>query len=88
MNYAMIDDGVVSNMIWLNEENAAEFPSAVPIGDRPVRIGDAYENGAFYHDGNAVLTPYEALHVAQEAIAELDSALLDAEYNNIIGGMA
>ena len=30
MNYALIENGVVPNLIWLYSGNEADFPSAVP----------------------------------------------------------
>lgn len=60
MNYALITNGVVSNIIWLYDGNAQEFPDAVALGGRPVMIGDTYENGRFYRDGAEVLTAEEA----------------------------
>ena len=59
MNYALITNGVVSNIIWLYDGNAQEFPDAVKLGDRPVGIGDTYTDGKFYRDGVEVLTPLE-----------------------------
>ena len=62
MNYALIENGIVTNIIWLYETNADEFPNAVKLGERPVGIGDTYTDGKFYRDGNEVLT---ALEIAQ-----------------------
>ena len=59
MNYALIENGIVTNIIWLYETNADEFPNAVKLGDRPVGIGDTYTDGKFYRDGNEVLTALE-----------------------------
>lgn len=81
MNYALIENGIVANLIWLNESNADDFPSAVPIGDRPVAIGDAYAHGAFTRDGKPVLTPLEE---AGKTIAALDAAVVDLEYRNVM----
>ena len=67
MNYALITNGVVSNIIWLYDGNAQEFPDAVKLGDRPVGIGDTYTDGKFYRDGVEVLTPLE------QAQAEIDA---------------
>lgn len=60
MNYALITNGVVSNIIWLYDGNAQEFPDAVALGGRPVGIGDTYTDGKFYRDGVEVLTAEEA----------------------------
>ena len=35
MNYAWIENGVVTNLIYLLPSNAAEFPHAVPLGGVP-----------------------------------------------------
>ena len=67
MNYALITNGVVSNIIWLYEGNAQEFPDAVALGDRPVGIGDTYANGKFYRGGVEVLTPLEQAHAEIDA---------------------
>lgn len=59
MEYALIENGIVVNFIWLHPQNAEEFPGAVPYGDLPLEIGDTYENGVFYRDGERVLTAHE-----------------------------
>ena len=75
MNYAVIENGIVSNLIWLHPMNASEFPEGVSIGDIPVQIGDTYEDGVFYRDGEKVLTSAEVMRVEmadmREALAEL-----------------
>ena len=58
-NYALVEDGVVINMIWLNDSNAAEFLGAMSCEDRPVAIGDTFENGQFLRDGEPILTEDE-----------------------------
>ena len=72
MRYALIDNGIVSNVIVLNDRNASDFPTAVKLGDRPVCIGDTYADGKFYRDGVEVLTPMEQ---AQAEIDEYKAAL-------------
>ena len=59
MEYAVIENGIVVNFIWLHPLNAEEFPDAVPYGDLPLEIGDSYEDGVFYRNGEKVLTAYE-----------------------------
>ena len=66
MNYALIENGIVTNIIWLNERNEAEWPNAVRLGDRPVGIGDTYANGKFYRDGTEVLTSLEIVQLESE----------------------
>lgn len=74
MRYAMVADGIVTNIIALNDRNASDFPTAVKLGDRPVGIGDTYTDGKFYRDGVEVLTPLEA---AQAEIETYKSALTE-----------
>lgn len=72
MRYALIESGIVANVIALNDRNASDFPSAVKLGDRPVGIGDTYTDGKFYRDGVEVLTPMEQ---AQAEMTEYKAAL-------------
>lgn len=59
MNYALIQDGVVTNLLWLYPANAHDFPDAVPVGDVPAAIGDTWDGEHFYRGGKRVLTPAE-----------------------------
>lgn len=73
MNYALIENGVVTNIIWLYSGNAGDFPTAVPCGDVPVAIGDTYDGEHFYRGGERVFTPLEqARKDAEDMQAELE----------------
>ena len=72
MRYAWIENGVVTNIIALNDLNAEDFPEAVKMGDRPVGIGDTYTDGKFYRGGVEVLTPMQQ---AQAEMTEYKAAL-------------
>lgn len=74
-DYALVEDGVVTNVIWLAAENVPEFPGAVGIGDLPVVIGDSYADGKFFRDGKEVKT---ALTLASEENDELTNLLGEA----------
>lgn len=67
MRYAIVTEGVVSNVIAL-QAAAGDFPDAVALHDRPVGIGDTYQDGKFYRGGQEVLT-------SQEEIAQYKAAL-------------
>ena len=67
MNYAIIENGVVGNVIVLRPANAGEFPGAVALHDRPVGIGDSYQDGKFWRDGEEVLTAAEEIAAMQTA---------------------
>lgn len=80
MNYALIDNGIVTNIIWLSARNAGDFSAAVPCGERPVMIGDTYTDGVFYRGDDRVLTETERqLAAAQSTIAQYESALTEIE---------
>lgn len=64
--YALVEDGIVTNIISLDSRNASDFPNAIKTADRPVAIGDTYTGGKFYRDGNEVLTPLEAAQLESE----------------------
>lgn len=53
MNYAIVENGVVTNIIWLAPGTV--FEKAVPYGNLPVQIGDTYANGKYYRDGAEVV---------------------------------
>lgn len=71
MRYAWIENGVVTNTIELNDRNAGDFPQAVKLGDRPVGIGDSYQGGKFFRDGNEVLTTDEENALLRAALETL-----------------
>ena len=75
MNYALIENGIITNVIWLHPGNAAEFPNAVALNDIPAGIGDTYADGAFYRDGVKILTAAERMQAEMDdmkaALAEL-----------------
>lgn len=60
-NYAIVENGVVTNIIWLCASNAFDFPAAVSVQDRLVAVGDTFENGVFYRDGQPVPTEEERI---------------------------
>ena len=81
MNYALIEAGVVTNIIWLYEGNEGDFPNAVKLNDLPVGIGDSYADGVFTRNGEAVRTP---LAIAEETISQLDAAVVELEYSKTL----
>ena len=77
-NMAFVENGIVSNILWCADMEP-ETDSLMETGDRPVAIGDTYENGKFYRNGEEVMTPLqEALktNAAYEAaMSEIEAAL-------------
>lgn len=70
MNYAIVENGTVMNIIWLYPANASDFPDAVPCGEIPVAIGDTYDGEHFYRAGERVLTALEQAQKDAEDMAE------------------
>ena len=70
MRYAIVEDGIIINMIELNPMNAHDFPNAVYAEEWSIQIGDFYdsENNIFYHNGEKILS-------GRERMAELETAL-------------
>lgn len=71
MRYAIIENGTVANIIALRPANAGDFPGAVALHDRPVGIGDSYQDGKFYRDGEEVLTTAEENEMLRAALRTL-----------------
>ena len=57
MQYAIIEEGIVENVMVLYPSNAADFPEAVFCGELPVMIGDTYNGEQFYHNSEQVVVP-------------------------------
>lgn len=72
MRYAVIEDGVVVNVIILYPGGAKSFPTSVPCGDVPVAIGDTWDGEHFYREGAQVLSPVEE---AQKDAEDMQAAL-------------
>lgn len=74
---AVVDDGVVSNIIWCSDSEP-ETDTIINPADRPVAIGDTYVDGKFYRDGTEVLTPLEDAQAQLENLSAQNAELLDA----------
>ena len=72
MNYAMIENGVVVNVIV---GPLPEGMEGVALNDRPVAIGDSYTDGVFTRNGELVLTPAERISALEAQILLLQSQL-------------
>ena len=74
---AVIDGGIVTNMIWCSDRQQETDTWKDPV-DRPVGIGDTYRDGKWYRDGVEILTPLEeamAQIVAYEAaLSKIETA--------------
>lgn len=76
MNYALIENGAITNIIYLSSANAHEFSNAVNIDQYPVGIGDTYTDGKFYRNGVEVHTydVYKEQAAQEKLLEEMDKA--------------
>lgn len=72
---ALVDNGVVVNVLWCSDRES-ETETLIDTADRPAAIGDSYESGKFYRNGEEVLTPLQA---AMKKIDEYEAALSEIE---------
>lgn len=72
---ALVDNGVVVNILWCSDRES-ETETLIDTADRPAAIGDSYESGKFYRNGEEVLTPLQA---AMKKNAEYEAALSEIE---------
>ena len=59
MRHALIENGIVVNIIRLRADETNDFPNAVPTGGYPVQIGDSYDGLYFYCNGAQLKTNAE-----------------------------
>lgn len=92
-NMALIENGVVVNVLWCSDAEP-ETKTLIDPGERPVGIGDIYEEGVFYRGGEEVLTPLEeeqkrnyALVAENAELMEAMAAMVDDIYNQDIEQM-
>ena len=71
--YALVENGIVTNVMVMYPPSAEEFEGVVPCGDLPVAIGDTYVDGKFYRDGKLLKSH---LDVAIENMEDMQAALI------------
>lgn len=64
MNYAIIENNIITNIIWLSPSNISDFPNAISIKDYPIHIGDTYDGQYFYHNNERIYSETEKLKLA------------------------
>ena len=79
MNFAIVEDGVVTNVIWLSASNRSDFPNSVCVANRAVAIGDQYIDGTFLRDGMPVLAYTEQITALSNQVVELEAAVSSIE---------
>lgn len=80
MNYALINNNIVVNIIYLHSMNADEF-NAVSVDDLPVQVGDEYIDGEFYRNGVRLLDIITPVQTNQYGISD---TLLDQIKNDTV----
>ena len=84
---ARIENNIVVNIEWCSDE-VSETESLIDIDDRLVSTGSTYIDGKFYNNGIEILTEkeilYNKLNEYETNLAELDSLILNLQYNSLI----
>lgn len=75
MNYAIVENNVVVNVIYIHDKNRSEFPTAIALNGVPAGVGDTYVDGVFYRNGERLLTDAEEVDYMREALALLGVSL-------------
>ncbi len=68
MRYALIENGVVTNLIYLHPTGEKDFPGAVALGDVPAAIGDSYDGKHFYRNAERLMGVREEIAEALKAL--------------------
>lgn len=71
MRYAIIEENIITNIIDLHPINEEDFPNAIMLNDLTAQIGDTYENGLFYHNGEVVTRLVDQFAEAEYALKVL-----------------
>lgn len=78
MNYALLDNGIVTNIIWINPEHQSMFPNGVSTNDLLILPGDEYKDGKFYRYGKEITPEAPAPEPAPDPYQQgYDQAVLD-----------
>lgn len=67
-DYARIENGIVTNIIYVDDLTAQKQSNLVCVEDYLVSIGDTYTDGKFYRDGEEVLTNEEYMEQVAQTI--------------------
>lgn len=90
MDYAIVENGTVTNVVVLKQKDLPYFPDAVLIPEGTLTgIGDQYKDGKFYRDGEEITSqPWQAAEMqrlsnllieTQQAITDQDIASIEAQ---------
>lgn len=75
MNYAIIEETKVVEVVNMTFEQAAAYPNAVSIDNYAVQVGDSYINGKFYQEVLPLHSLEYQLIAAQEELIDAKTAL-------------
>lgn len=90
MDYAIVENGTVTNVVVLTQKDLPYFPDAVLIPEGTLTgIGDQYKDGKFYCDGEEITSqPWQAAEMqrlnnllidTQQAITDQDLSMIEAQ---------
>ena len=80
-NMALLESGVVTNLLWCSD-GEPETQVLIDCGELGVAIGDSYSDGAFYRDGEKLLTAYERLEMQTAELLGTMAAMVEEVYES------
>lgn len=80
-NMALLENGLVTNILWCSDREP-ETDTLINCGELPVGIGDSYRDGAFYRDGEKILTAYELLEKQNAELVDAMAAMVEDIYTS------
>lgn len=80
-NMALLENGVVTNILWCSDREP-ETDTMINCGELPAGIGDSYRDGAFYRDGDKILTAYELLEKQNAELVDAMAAMVEDIYTS------
>lgn len=82
-NMTLIENATIVNIIWCSDQEP-ETDTLINCGELPVGIGDNYIDGAFYRDGEKLLTAYELLEKQYTELVDAMAVMVDEVYQSDI----
>lgn len=80
-NMALLSNDIVVNIISCSD-TTIQTKDLVEYNNIPIRIGDTYSNGAFYRNGEKVLTEVDQLLLKKEELITTIGQMVEEVYQS------
>lgn len=82
-NMALLENGVVTNLLWCSDSEP-ETEKLIDYGELGVAIGDSYQEGKFYRNGQEIISEAEALQIQNSQLLDTIVHMVDEVYQSDI----